>query len=500
MKQLVDGKQMKELDGKTIHEKGVPSLVLMERAALAVYEEAIGNFCLDRVLILCGSGNNGADGMAVGRLLHLAGYDVDLYLAGKKESFTQEAALQWQIAKNYEVPEVKNPDFLEYTTIIDAIFGVGLSRPVQGSYLDLIEKVNAAKVPVLAVDMPSGIDGGSGAVLGCAIRAAMTVTFAYGKLGLYLYPGAGYAGQIRIRDVGIYGTCENVVWQLEAEDVKHLPKRVPDGNKGTFGKVLVVAGNEEMTGAAYFAAKAALLSGCGMVKILSYEGNRGALAQLLPEAMFTAWKREDSFQRLEEICQAAMGWADVILIGPGIGTDERAYELLQAVLSGDDENGKKPLIVDADGLNLLTMHPELTERIHRPCVLTPHMGEMARLSGVSIGELKNSPREIVGFYQARYPLDGRPTIVLKDARTWVLDAQGSWYLNILGNAGMATAGSGDVLAGIIAGLTAQGLDSIRSAPIGVCLHAMAGDYAAGEHGEASLLASSILEAIEQVRK
>ncbi len=499
MKQLVDGQQMKALDTETICKMGVPSLVLMERAALAVYEEAIRHFSLRRVLILCGSGNNGADGMAAGRMLHLAGYPVELYLAGKKESFSKEAAIQWQIAENYRVPVVKNPDFAEYTTIIDAVFGVGLSRQVSGAYQELIEKVNASKRPVLAVDMPSGIDAATGAVLGCAIRAAKTVTFAYGKVGLYLYPGAAYAGQIIIRDVGIYGTCDKPVWQLEETDRNMLPERAPDGNKGTFGKVLVVAGNMEMTGAAYFASKAALLSGCGMVKILTYEGNRGALAQLIPESMFAFWKQEDGYDRLSEICQKESGWADVVLVGPGIGTGDQAYQLLKVVLSIMSQKDKKPVLIDADGLNLLAKKPDLKELVHGPCVLTPHMGEMARLSGVSVNTLKAAPRAYMQDYQRQFP-SAKPVIVLKDARTLVLDAQDTWYLNILGNAGMATAGSGDVLSGIIAGLTAQGLGMSHSAPIGVLLHAMAGDCAAAVHGEASLLASSILEAIEQVRK
>ena len=190
MRMIVNSEQMKQLDAFTIHEMGVPSLVLMEKASMAVVEEIKQGFDLKKILILCGSGNNGADGVAVGRILHLQGYQVDLYLAGKEESFTEESKTQWKIARNYGVSIVNKIDFREYTTIVDAVFGVGLSRKVSGSYHYLIEQVNQANIPVLAVDIPSGVNGTTGQIMGVGIKAKKTVTFAYGKIGLYLYPGA----------------------------------------------------------------------------------------------------------------------------------------------------------------------------------------------------------------------------------------------------------------------------------------------------------------------
>ena len=267
MKQIVDGQQMKELDYETIHSYGIPSLVLMERASLAVTEVLKNEFDTKKILIVCGSGNNGADGMAAARILHLEGYHVDLFLAGKMESFTEEAAIQWKIAENYGVSVVNNFCPNEYTTIVDAVFGVGLSREITGTYKEIFERINHSRIPVLAVDIPSGICAATGNVMGIAVRAAKTVTFAYGKAGLYLYPGAAYSGDIIIKDIGIYGKKPDAIRAIDENEVNWIPKRKADGNKGTFGKILIAAGSKNMSGAAYFSAKAAMLTGAGMVKI-----------------------------------------------------------------------------------------------------------------------------------------------------------------------------------------------------------------------------------------
>ena len=249
MQILVTGEQMKQLDQATIQTMGIPSLVLMERAALAVFDCLKQHFSLKKTLVVCGSGNNGADGMAVARLLHLAGYSVDLYLAGNPASFTEEMKIQWQAAENYQVSIVNNCRFSEYTTIVDALFGVGLSRELSGKYQNLVDAINASGVPVLAVDIPSGIHAGTGQVMGTAVRAAETVTFAYRKLGISLYPGTVYAGNVQVKDVGIYGASEGI-YALDKEAISWLPARDPGGNKGTFGKVLLIAGSRNMSGAA----------------------------------------------------------------------------------------------------------------------------------------------------------------------------------------------------------------------------------------------------------
>ena len=256
MKKIVSSAQMKQFDKETIETMGVPSLVLMERAALSVVEELKAKQNLNHVLVVCGSGNNGADGMAIARIMHLQGYKVSVFLVGKKESFSKEAQIQWKILENYCVPVVNKCSYHEYTTIVDAIFGVGLSRAVSGDYADIIKEINESKVPIVAADIPSGIHGTTGQVMGSAVKADTTVTFAYGKSGLYLYPGAFYAGEVIVKDIGIYATTTDVLYALEESEWSWLPTRRADGNKGTFGKVLVVAGSKEMCGAAYFSRSA----------------------------------------------------------------------------------------------------------------------------------------------------------------------------------------------------------------------------------------------------
>lgn len=496
MKQIVNSRQMKALDQYTIQQMGIPSLVLMERASLAVVEELKKGFDLTKILVLCGSGNNGGDGIAIARMLHLEGYRVDLYLAGKMESFTEETAIQWKIAGNYGNSLVKNCSPDEYTTIVDAVFGVGLSREVSGNYRELFEKINESHVPVLSVDIPSGICATTGKVMGIGIKAKKTVTFAYGKTGLYLYPGAEYAGEVVVKDIGIYGKDNDAVLALDEDAYDWLPKRSPDGNKGTFGKVLIAAGSKNMSGAAYFAAKACLLTGAGMVRIFTEESNRSILQQQFPEAMLTTYCSKESLEELQNKLAAARLWADVEVVGPGIGTSDEAGWILEELLSHEpsQKEASKPLVIDADGLNLLSERMHLLKNTRRTCILTPHMGEMRRLSGYSMETLKEDPRGCLESFQKEYPV----ITILKDARSWIGIPDRTCYLNLTGNSGMATAGSGDVLAGMTAGLLAQKLVPQKAAPLAAWLHGKAGDAAAKQKGVRSMTASDILDGIVEV--
>lgn len=488
MKQIVTAGQMKEMDNATIENMGVPAMVLMERAALAVVEELKKNFCLMRTLVVCGSGNNGGDGMAVARILHNEGYDVSIFLAGKESSFTESAKTQWNIVNNYKVPVVNNFETDEYTTIVDAVFGVGLSRDISGVYKDWIMQINASRIPVLAVDIPSGIDADDGTVRGAAVKARQTVTFAYGKCGLYLYPGADYAGDVTVRDVGIYGKRRDTVLLVDEEVKNWLPARPANGNKGTFGKVLICAGSKNMCGAAYFAAKAALLSGAGMVRIFTEECNRVILQQLFPEAMLTTWeaKEENVLERLK----AAEDWADAVLVGPGIGMGSEAVRITEYLWK---ERTEKPLIADADALNILSGNPKWINEGSRPRIVTPHVGEMARLLQTSIPELKKEIRTRIQNFQKAAGV----ITILKDACTWIETDQRT-YLYAGGNSGMATAGSGDILAGLITGLTVQNILPVQAAILGVYLHGRAGALAREHHGERAMRAEDITNEIERV--
>ena len=486
MREFVSGTQMKQLDRYTIQEIGIPSLVLMERAARSVYDTMIKErLPLKKVLVLCGSGNNGADGVALARMLHLSNISVDVEILGNPSHFTTEMKQQIEIAKKYQVAFVKNKSLSEYTTIVDAIFGVGLDREVGGGYKEKIKEINQADAKVVAVDIPSGIDSATGKVLGCAVCADWTVSFAYEKLGTVFYEGAEYAGNVRVADIGIVKMpeiCFPITTDtIEEKDMKEKLFRRESGNKGTFGKVLLIAGIEMTSGAALLSASSVLHTGAGMVKVHTRKENRAILQVQLPEAMYCFYgKKEIKSEALAE----SLEWADVVGIGPGLGTNKQAEALLEFVL----KYSKRPLVIDADGLNLLKSKLDLLEKYEYPVIMTPHLGEFSRLSGLSIKDWKQQPIELTNELAHRYNV----TLVCKDARTVIADGGQNVYVNTTGNSGMATAGSGDVLTGILLGLLAQGYAPLDAAVMGVCVHGLAGDEAAKEKGKYAMVAGDLI--------
>ena len=494
MKKIVTCEEMKKLDGATIHHIGVASEVLMERAALKVVEE-IEKYLEknERILVVCGSGNNGGDGIAVARLLYLKGIRAEFCMVGNKDKMTRETVLQYKIATGYQVPEVNNPDWSEYTTIVDAVFGVGLVRPIEGHYAEVIHEMNSARAKKIAVDIPSGVNGDTGLEMGIAFSADLTVTFGYRKRGLCFYPGRLYAGKIVTADIGIYEqeAVKASACCLEQEDLKLFPERDPGGNKGTFGKILFVAGSEGMCGAAYLSASAALHAGAGMVKIQTVEENRIPLQILLPEAMVCTRFDEESNEQL-------LSWCDILVIGPGLGTSGPSREREQWFLTAAARE-KKPLILDADGLNLLAMHPQWKEFLGENVILTPHIGEMSRLCVRTISEIQGT----IAQTAVDYAKETGTVCVLKDACTVITDGKGDLYLNLSGNSGMATAGSGDVLSGLLAGVLCMYLKTeehpsmVLKAALGVYLHGLCGDLAAAEKGKRSMLAGDIIEYLPQ---
>ncbi len=486
MQYLVNSAQMKCADAYTIQEIGTPSMELMERAAescVQVMEDE--RLDLSKPCIVCGSGNNGGDGLAIARLLLQKGYPSEVCFIGNESRCTRETRLQMQ--KLREIGGRISNEYKEdeYSIIIDAIFGVGLGRKIEGHYLTVIEQMNRTDAVKFAVDMPSGISADTGNILGIAFHADITVTFQLEKLGLVLYPGKEYAGKVVTTDIGIHTdrlvsditaayTCQKKEYQ------KMLPARRPDSNKGTYGKLLVIAGSKGMSGAAYLNAKAAYLAGTGLVRIYTPEENRVILQQQLPEAIITTYTKFD-----EEEAGQLLEWADAVCIGSGIGTKETAGRLLKKVLA----DVKVPCLVDADGLNILAKHHEYLEQadIDR-LVLTPHMKEMSRLLGQNVEDIKEQRMEILREYAERI----RCTCVLKDSRTVTASPGIQSYVNLSGNAAMAKAGSGDVLAGVIAAFLAQGLSGHEAAVLGTYLHGRAGDYARASRGSYSVLAGDLL--------
>lgn len=485
MERILTGKQMKMLDSYTIDHIGIPSLVLMERAGLSVFEvlkeEQIS---LKRVLILCGSGNNGADGVVIARLLFMAGYEVDVCILGKPEYFTKEMKKQIDIGKNYGISFVKSFHITEYTVIVDAVFGVGLSREITGSIKEIIQELHNFSGKIVSVDIPSGICADTGAILGCAVRADITVTFGYKKAGLCLYPGAEYAGKIITADIGIYNQPGLLqapqIFSYTKEDLKKI-QRKKDGNKGNFGKILLIAGNREIFGAAYLSGMAAMRTGAGMIKICTHKQNK-ALFSCFPEAMLLCYdEKQDITNELLE----SLKWADVVGIGPGLGLDSQAGKLLDTVLS----NTHKPLVIDADAIGLLKSRENILKNYSDEVILTPHLGEFSRLTDISVKKWKENPIKITEKIAKTLSV----VLVCKDARTIISKGNEKIYMNLSGNDGMATAGSGDVLTGIILSFLAQGKKAEEAACLGVYLHGLAGDLAALRKGRAAMLAGDIIE-------
>lgn len=508
MKQyLVTASQMKHYDTNTIEKIGIPGLVLMERAALVTVEEIQKNCSKPqaKVLVVAGCGNNGGDGLAIGRLLMLQGYRVEIVMIGDRMKCTGETSAQMKILSQYGMSVKDAIESDEYDIVVDALFGIGLSRNVTGIYAEVIERINRMEGFICSVDIPSGVCADDGRILGCAVRADLTVTYGFYKLGQILYEAASYCGKVVCREMGInersfLGKIPEWFTLCEETGKSLLPVRRAEGNKGTFGKVLVIAGSSHACGAAVLSARSAFRMGTGMVKTVTVTENRDVFLQAVPESMLLTYREaadRAEQEQFEASLQESFAWADAILIGPGIGTGRQAHYLLEKCLTDSDN----PLLIDADGLNLLAENPGLrdlaanTGRSGRTILLTPHIGEFARLYGCSVIQVKEN--------LLQYPLElakqMHAVIVCKDARTVVTapDAK-EHYLNTTGNDGMATAGSGDVLAGMIAGLLAQNMDGMEAAVCGVYLHGAAGDLAAQKETRHSMMASDIIEQIGRV--
>lgn len=493
MRYLPDGAWMQKADAHTIQEIGVPSVVLMEHAAesmICVLEnEQID--CSD-TLIVCGSGNNGGDGFAVARLLAYKNNQVTVLFAGKESSMSEECRLQCQIVKNMGISVVTEMPDHEYSLVIDALFGVGLCRDITGHYAELIYKMNAMSGIKVAADIPSGVCSATGHVLGTAFKADYTITFQCEKVGCVLYPGRTYAGNVFVTDIGIsteiFQNRNDICYTMDATDLTvHLPKRLADSHKGTYGKVLMITGSKGMAGAAYLSAKAAYTCGAGLVQIYTDELNRAVLQQLLPEAIISTYTEYE-----EEKLKDLLDWSDVVCIGCGLGQNKISEELLKGTLKYD----KVPCVIDADGLNILAKNIDLLEACNENVILTPHMKEMSGLLKCTVADLVENRFELLNDFVQKYSV----VCVLKDTRTAVAEKEKPIFINTAGNHAMAKAGSGDVLAGTITGMLAGRLSPFDAAVTGVLIHACGGDIVKAELGSYSVLAQDLISGIQQCLK
>lgn len=493
MRYLPNGKQMKAADRYTIETIGIPSVVLMERAALKTVEvlESRG-VDTSRTLLVCGGGNNGGDGFAVARLLAEKGRKAEIFFTGKESSMSPECRIQKQIAENMGLPIFTEFPSREYTVIIDAVFGVGLSRDISGALSNVIQNMNDAPGYKVAIDIPSGVCAESGKILGTAFRADLTVAMACTKAGCELYPGKEKAGETVAVPIGIdpgfFLKVPDVCFTYEREDIPRLlPHRRADSHKGSYGRVLMITGSYGMAGASCLAAEAAYTVGAGLVQICTPEDNRVIVQQFLPEAILSCYNEFDG-NKLDKLLQ----WADVVCIGCGLGTGEQAEKLLSHTL----ENVKVPCVVDADGLNLLSRNRKLLRRAEAPLILTPHIMEMSRLTGMSVPEIKENRMAVL----KEFTENSSAVCVLKDSRTVVAQRGKQVFVNLAGNSAMAKAGAGDVLAGTITGLLAQGMPPFEGAALGVCLHACGGDEIREHLGSYSVMARDLIRGIQMCIK
>ena len=497
MQYVLDATEMKNIEKRVIEGYGVSSIVLMEKAALSVFEAICERkIDLSHTLILCGVGNNGADGVALARIMCEHHYHPHIYICGSLEHATKEFLQQLDILKHYDATILTEYRADAYITIIDAIFGIGLSRDIVNEQYELIKTINDVKATKIAVDIASGIDAGTGQIKGIAFRADITVTFEYRKAGQILYPGRSYTGELVVKNIGIVEQAFAEMPRCYTLDQKELmiPKRTPDANKGTYGKLLIIAGSREICGAALLCAEAAFKMGTGMVKVVTHVNNREAILSKIPECMTLCYEEPLDAQLctdFEEQLNEAVGWSEAVIIGPGLSINLFADLLCRKILTIHD----KPVVIDADALNVIA-EKSLYKELSSNMILTPHMGEMSRLSGDSIMWLKqNSLTACRAYAEAR-----DVTCVMKDAATVVATRGCMTYINTSGNSGMATAGSGDLLAGIIGALCAQGYSMNDAAVHGVFLHGIAGDLAKEKHGEASMMPSDMIKELKEILK
>jgi len=509
---VVTPSQARAIDQRAIEEFMIPGIVLMENAAIKTVEVIqkcypVNNYS-GKYVVLAGAGNNGGDGMAVARHLILMGRDVEVFLFSSPDRITGDAKTNFEILKKLGARIVGIERFEDLAAldeglkgaclVIDALFGTGLSRDIEGIIYEAIKRLNSLRIPVLAIDIPSGVHGESGHIMGIAVKATDTVTFGYPKQGHLLFPGREYTGKLHIVPISLPANSAQMErvsgFTLDDEEMAmQLKDRPVQGHKGTFGRVALIAGSTGMTGAAYLSAAAALRAGAGLVTLGVPASLNPILEIKLTEAMTKPLEDEGtgylSIKGLNGIMELLVD-KDVLAIGPGLGKNCDGLEILRNILG----QISIPIVIDADALNHISQDMDLMLHHLGPVIITPHPGEMARLIKKSVREVIESPVEIARDVARRYDI----IVLLKGATSIVAHPDGRIYFNRSGNCGMGTGGSGDVLTGLIASLVAQGYSPYDAAVYGCYIHGRAGDYARDRWGSAGMIAGDILEALPLV--
>ncbi len=501
---VVSAEEMRNIDKKTIEGIGIPGSVLMERAGLAVSNKIKELFDRKKVIVLSGGGNNGGDGIVVARNLFNWGWNVKVLLMLKEDKLSPDCLAQYRIAKQIGVPvEFRtsiNEKDLHGAITVDALLGTGINKQVTSPMSNVIEFLNKSDVSVVSVDIPSGISSDNAQVMGEAVRADYTVTFGLPKIGHILYPGAEYTGKLVIEDIGFPEELLNSeilkVQTIEKTDAALLiPERSRYSHKGDYGHVLIVAGSRGKTGAAMMAARACLRSGAGMVTLGVPETLLNVFHERVTEEMTLPLNDNGNGILSDKAYSEIIGFlnekADVLAIGPGLTSNRSITNLLKNLL----ETVTVPMVLDADAINSIAGEKDVFRNLKAPVILTPHIGEMARILGQK-SKFKVIKSEIEGNRvntSVSFTKETGTYLVLKGAPTVISEPEGRVFINTTGNPGMATAGSGDVLTGMIAAFLGQGLSPVDASVLGVYMHGLSGDIASSEIGMHSLIASDIIE-------
>ncbi|MEH6452987.1 MAG: NAD(P)H-hydrate dehydratase [Psychromonas sp.] len=486
---LYRAQQIKDFEGEAAIAAGTSLYGLMSRTGQACFDVLKTHFPdPQNLLVLVGKGNNGGDGYVVAAIAKDAGLNVQLCQLGDSENLTGDAAQArnaWRVEQGV-IEGIEDANFDRADVIVDALLGTGLSGTVHPDFQRLIFKINQANKPVLSVDLPSGMNADTGAVHDVAVKADATISFVGLKQGLFTGCAAEYCGQVYFSGLGISdqfrALTKSNIKRVNYEDFTQLSdKRSRISHKGFFGKSLVIGGNKGMPGAVRLSAEAALRTGSGLVKVVTRPEHLLAVISGRPELMVHGYELETNLDT--DINSLDLGWPTSLLIGPGLGRDKWAINLLESVLKSE-----LPTIVDADALNLLVDHPTWKEN----WILTPHPGEAANLLGCSIAKIEEDRFSAVRNLQRSFG----GIVILKGAGSLICDGKQIYVANV-GNPGMASGGMGDVLSGIIIGLLAQGLNLLPAATLAVCIHGQAGDLAA-QQDERGLLASDLFPYIRKL--
>ena len=498
-------KEMQKLDVQAVKEYGITEELLMENAGLAAFNVIMNEIIVQgkHFAVFCGGGNNGGDGSVVARKIHSNGgfvhvfmlEDLNKYKGAAKSNLHIIQKIGLDITELKSIESIKN-NLHKYDAIIDGIFGTGLDRDVEGKYKDIIELINAQHCPVISLDIPSGIHGDTGQIMGTAIRATHTISFGLPKLGNLLFPGFEFCGKLFVTHISFPPEMYNHKnIKININDPVQVPKRRMDAHKGAMGKVLFIAGSNLYLGAPYFAAQSFLRAGGGLSflatpeSVAPYIASKGNELVVLPLSMSKSGSL--SMKNLDQLLEFS-DKVDMVVIGPGISLNRGAQNLVRSISTEIN----KPVLIDGDGLTAIAKDLDCIANRTFPSVLTPHMGEMSRLTGKSIAEINKHKVDALQVTAKML----KTVIVLKGAHTLIGYPDGRILINLSGNPGMATAGSGDVLTGTIAAMLGLGLsveDAVRN---GVFTHGFAGDLAALEKGQDGLLATDIMNHLPEAVK